>query len=136
MIDLKHIPTRAELKYFGLIFAGFFGLVGAFIGWRFEAWTVARVMWVIGGAVGVIYYLLPAAQPWIYRGWIYLTFPISWVMSHLILGAVYYLILTPIGLIMRMLGHDPMRRKIDRGAATYWIERKPSADASRYFKQY
>ncbi len=136
MIDLKHIPTRAELKYFGLIFAIFFGVIGAVIGWRFDAWMVARVLWIVGGTVGVIYYALPMSQVPIFRGWIHLTFPLSWFASHLILGVTYYLVLTPIGLFMRLLGHDPMSRKIEREAKTYWIERKNAADASRYFKQY
>jgi hypothetical protein len=136
MIDLKHIPTRSELKYFGLIFAAFFGLIGGVIGWRFDGWAVSRVLWILGGAVGIVYYALPMSRTPIFRGWVHLTFPLAWFMSHLIMGLAYYLVLTPIGMIMRMLGHDPMSRKLDRQATTYWIKRGNQSDAGRYFKQY
>jgi hypothetical protein len=62
--------------------------------------------------------------------------PIGWTISHLVLGAVYYLVLTPIGLVMRLLGRDPMQRRFDRSAKSYWIERTPRTDPSRHFRQF
>ena len=53
-----------------------------------------------------------------------------------ILGLIYYLVLTPIGLLMRVFGKDPMRRRLDRTAESYWIERDEAAASERYFKQF
>ena len=62
-------------------------------------------------------------------------FPIGWTVSHLLLGSIFYLVITPIGLLLRALGHDPMERKFDREAKTYWIEHE-RAETARYFRMY
>ena len=46
-------------------------------------------------------------------------FPIGWVVSHLLLGVVYFLVLTPIGLTLRALGRDPLERRFDQSASSY-----------------
>jgi hypothetical protein len=62
--------------------------------------------------------------------------PIGWVMSHVILGIIYYLVLTPIGLLLRALGRDPLRRRFETGARSYWIDRGEEPAVERYFRQY
>ena len=47
------------------------------------------------------------------------------LVSPVILALLFYLVITPIGLVMRLAGHDPLRIRWDTGAATYWIERRP-----------
>jgi hypothetical protein len=63
-------------------------------------------------------------------------FPIGWLVSHLLLAAIYYLVVTPIGVMMRVCRYDPMQRRFDRQAATYWKPRRNTDDPQRYFKQY
>jgi hypothetical protein len=46
------------------------------------------------------------------------------------------LVITPIGVIMRVCGYDPMQRRCDRNAETYWKRRENQDDTKRYFKQY
>ena len=62
--------------------------------------------------------------------------PIGWTLSHLVLGAVYYGVFTPIGLVMRLLGHDPLERRFDPTATSYWIERTDRSDPARHFRQF
>ncbi len=50
---------------------------------------------------------------------------LGWVNSHLILGLVYVVVLQPIALVMRLLGHDPLRRRWDPNATTYREVREP-----------
>jgi hypothetical protein len=69
-------------------------------------------------------------------GWMFLAFPIGWTVSHLLLLATFYLVLTPIGVVMRLVGHDPLERKFRPEAATYWMEHDPGSDPSRYFRQH
>jgi hypothetical protein len=57
-------------------------------------------------------------------------------VSHLLLLVVYYLVLTPIGLLMRLIGYDPLQRRFDRSAQSYWTPHDPAADDARYFKQF
>ncbi|MEX2215015.1 MAG: SxtJ family membrane protein [Phycisphaeraceae bacterium] len=136
MLDINKDPSRNELRWFGLIFAMFFGILGLMIWWQFSALHVAKVLWIIGPAVAVIYYVVPPTQKAIYLAWVYLTYPIGFCVSHILMGIIYYLVLTPTGLLLRLFGKDPMTRQLDRDAASYWIERKPITGTSRYFKQY
>lgn len=50
-------------------------------------------------------------------------------LSPVILGLVFYTTVTPIGLVRRLLGADPLRLRLDRDAVTYWIERDPPGPA-------
>jgi hypothetical protein len=65
-----------------------------------------------------------------------LALPVGWSVSHLLLLALFYLVVTPIGLLMKLLGYDPLTRGFDRSASSYWVEHAPPPDAARYFKQY
>ncbi len=136
MIDLNLNPSKKDLRWFGVMFAVFAGIVGVIAIWQFDAPTAAKWIWIVGVSIGVLYYILPPFQRYFFVGWMLLAFPIGWVISHLILGVVYYLILTPIGLVMKLLGHDPMQRKIDREADTYWQAHKPTTEPGRYFRQF
>jgi hypothetical protein len=53
-----------------------------------------------------------------------------------LVALAFYFLITPIGLIMRLIGRDPMNRAFDRSANTYWIARDPRTSASQYFKQF
>ena len=47
------------------------------------------------------------------------------VVNSLVMGLLFYFTVTPIGLVMRALGKDPLRLRFDRGARSYWIKRQP-----------
>lgn len=64
------------------------------------------------------------------------TIPIGFVVSHVLIAAIYYLVFTPIGLIFKLIGRDAMQRKLDPKAASYWTVRGPQRPAASYFKQY
>ncbi|HUP42184.1 MAG TPA: SxtJ family membrane protein [Thermoanaerobaculia bacterium] len=63
------------------------------------------------------------------------TFGIGWTLSYLVLGIVYYLVLTPVGLLLRLAGHDPLERAREEGRPSYWVERQPARELGRYFRQ-
>jgi hypothetical protein len=86
--------------------------------------------------VPILGWLVPAFMRLVFVGMSYVAWPIGFVVSHLVLAAVYYLVLTPVGLVMRLLGYDPMRRGFDREAASYWVERPAAAEPRRYFRQF
>ena len=72
----------------------------------------------------------------VYLGMIYATLPIGIVVSYVILAATYYLVLTPIGLVLRLCGYDPMQRRFDREAKTYWVPREEEAKMDHVFRQF
>lgn len=136
IIDIPNEPGPIERKFFGLIVLLFTGLVGWFLmaklGWHAAGWILASV----GLLVTIAYYAIPALQNRIYRGWLLTFFPLGFVMSHVVLGAIYYLLFTPIAILRRLLGGDPLQRAFDPEAKSYWIDRDGPVEPSRYFKQY
>ena len=62
--------------------------------------------------------------------------PIGFVVSHLLMMIVYYLVVTPIALVFRLMGRDVIGRRIEPDKKTYWHERDTSRPASSYFKLY
>ncbi len=136
IIDLRLDPTPRELRWFGPLLALFVGVVGGIARWQFDAPAVSVVLWSGGGLLAAVYLSVPPSRLLIYRGWIYATYPIGWVVSHLVLAAVYYLVVTPIGLTMRLVGRDPLRRRFEREAETYWIARRRQTDTNGYFRQF
>ena len=136
LIEVKKDFSRKELLWFGPLFALFVGIVGGILMHRFEAHNAAYILWGISAPLIVIYYLIPALRRPVYLGWLYAVMPIGWVISHVLLTGIYLLLITPIGLLMRLVGYDPMKRRFDQSADTYWITREPTQDMKRYFKQY
>ena len=136
LIDFNREPTRRELLWFGLILFAVLGVVGLLVYWKFQAPSVASKIWAVGGGLTAAYYAFRPVRRPLYFGWMYATFPIGWIISHTVLAFVFYLVLTPVGLIMRALGHDPMRSGFDREAESYWIKENPHRNLAGYFRQF
>ena len=98
---------------------------------------MAIALWISALVVPVVGWASPAFMRLVYLALSYAAWPVGYVVSHVILAAVYYLVLTPIGLIMRLVGHDPLARTFDSGKSTYSIERPSQpVDPKRYFRQF
>ena len=63
-------------------------------------------------------------------------YPIGWLVSHLILGFIYFGVITPIGLALRVSGRDPLARKADATTSTHWKDRAGARGADGYFRQF
>ena len=138
MIEINKSPSRGELRWFGLIAAAFFGFIGGVLlaASGGESLALSQGLWAFGALLALVYYAIPAIQRAVYIGWMYAVFPIGWVVSHLLLGVTFYLVLTPIGLLLRLAGKDLLQRRLDRNAPSYWMQRKGVPEAPRYFKQF
>ena len=136
MIEIKNDFTKTELLWFGPLMALFVGIIGGFAVHRFSAYRVAYVLWAASTVLIFLYYLIPPLRKPTYMAWMYAVMPIGWVVSHLLLIAIYFLLLTPIGFMMRLCGYDPMNRTLDRSAKSYWIPREARRSKASYFKQY
>ena len=136
LIELRIHPTPRDLRWFGLILLAFWGLVGALV-WRATgslAWP--RALWGGAAVLMVTYYAARPLRRPMYVGWSYLTYPIGWVVSHVLMATVYFGLFTAAGLLMRLVGYDPLTRALDRSATTYWVRRGDPPDVSSYFRQY
>jgi hypothetical protein len=135
LLQVNWKPNRRELRQFAALWLGFFGLIGSYSRWVHDSSTAAAVLWAIS-AVGVVGLLFPSLIRPLYVVWIALAMPIGWTVSHLLLLAIFYLVFTPFGLIMRACGYDPLARRFDRTAASYWHEHDRNPGFERYFKQF
>jgi len=136
MIEINKNPGKTELRWFGLALLAFFSILGGMVFWRTGSLAVPRVLWTIGVSITALYYLAPPLRRPLFIGWSYLTFPLGWLLTHAILAIVYFVLLTPVGLVMKILGRDPLTRSFDPEKDSYWVRRPPTSEPSRYFRQY
>jgi len=137
MVEINRHPTPKQLNQFGFIWMGFVALFGLIAIFKFHNPGLARILWMAAVVIPLIGWVFPRFMRWIFVGMSYLAWPIGFVVSHLVLALVYYAVVTPIGLLTRVFGYDPMKRRFDHEATTYWMER-PSTTAStkHYFRQF
>ena len=137
VVHINTNPSRRQLNQFGFIWLGFLLLFGGVAFFKFDSPQVARWLWVAAVVVPIVGWLVPAFMRLVFLGMSYLAWPIGFVVSHVVLAVVYYLVLTPVGLLTRVFGYDSMQRRFDPEAESYWIERSPEAvDPKRYFRQF
>ena len=136
VIEINTHPSRRDLLWFGLLLPVFFGIVGALVWQRTGALAAGTAVWTVGGTVSTLFAFWPASRRRIYVGWMYVVYPIGWTVSHLLLGVVYFVVITPIGLALRLLRRDPLERSFDHGATTYWVRHNPAGRIERYLRQF
>jgi hypothetical protein len=96
-------------------------------------WAASELVGIVGAVV-----VLGSRRRGIalYRAWMLAAMPIGWVLSHALMLSVFYGVVTPVGLVMRWTGRDPMTRGFDKAAASYWVEHERVGDSRRYFQQW
>ncbi|MAE66216.1 MAG: hypothetical protein CMJ18_18250 [Phycisphaeraceae bacterium] len=119
----------------GVFLPGLFLVVGL-VATRGAVKEVITTLIVVGAAGTVVIAGVPAVGRVVYRFWLEAAEPIGWTISHFILALTYYLVLTPIGLIARLVGYNPMKKQLDPSAETYWIKHEARDDRSSYFRQF
>tara|TARA_B100000212_G_C27048081_1_gene394485 strand:+ start:132 stop:524 length:393 start_codon:yes stop_codon:yes gene_type:complete len=115
---MKEKISTKQLREFGLLIGfGFPILIGWFLpsitGHGFRAWT----LW-IGCSGSILGLIAPSLLEYPYRGWMKLGHLLGWVNSRIILALVFILVLLPIAGVMRLFGHDPLKRR-KNGEKTY-----------------
>lgn len=129
-------PSRGDLRWFGLLLPLFAALVGAIARWQFGAPAAALGIWSAGGTLACLYWLVPPVRRPILVGWTYAALPIGWTVSHLMMGLVYFVVVTPIGLVSRLVRGETLHRRPNPNARSYWVERPRRTAARRYLRQF
>jgi ABC-type uncharacterized transport system permease subunit len=136
LIEINRNPTDKDLRWFGLLLAAFFAVVGAIVWWRTGQTRVPALLVGCGAGLSAVYYLVPRLRRPLFLGWMYAAWPVGTLVSMVLLALVYFLVVTPIGLLVRLVSHDPLRRAFDSRLTSYWVRRGPPSWASRYFRQF
>jgi len=128
-------PSPQQLRWFGLVLLLFCVALGALLGARLGSPGVAAGLAGLGLALAVLYYGVRPLRLPLYLAWTSATRPLGAAFSALLLGVIYFLVLTPIGVATRRLGRDPLGRRFDPAAKSYWRPHHRSAEPGRYLRQ-
>ena len=137
LIEINWYPKQKELRNFAVI-ALIASLLIAFLLYMLKG---VRIQWVAiivaaGFAIFLSSFVSLRLTRIIYLGLILVTFPFGWAISMILLTAFYFLLLTPLGFIFRLLGRDPLCRRFEPDAKSYWLARQEPDSLDRYFHQY
>jgi len=146
-LEINWHPDRRHLRRFGAASVAVFVAAGTWVFFSESlfgfalgegaAKGTAAALWGLAAVCGILAAAWPIALHPLYLALSLIGLPIGWVVSHVVMAAIYYLVLTPTGLIMRLLGRDPLQRGFDPDAETYWTRRDArDEDAGRYFRQF
>jgi len=120
--EIPELDTKG-LRQFGVMLGGMLAVIFGFLvprSWEWE--SQPNPVWIGIGNVVVAWALIaPDSMRSLYRTWIRVALQIGHVVNSVILAIVYFLVITPMGVVMRMMGKDPMRRKLDRNVDSYRV---------------
>ena len=137
LIEINWHPNRKELRNFAVISLIASSLLALLL-YALKGFAIhwALVVFAIGFIIFVSSMISLKPTKIIYLGLMLMTMPIGLAVSYILLAAFYYLLLTPLGLFFRLMGRDPLHRRFDSTAKTYWITRQPPDNLDRYFHQF
>ncbi len=121
----KEIPVK-QLRYFGWLMGGFFAIISlwplVFRGDGIRLWAG-----IIAGVFALLGMVFPTGLTLVYRGWMFFGEKVGWFNSRILLGLVFYALLTPISFLMRLLGKRPLQLTFDPNAETYRVPKEARA---------
>ena len=127
--------STKELRKFGLTVGAAFAVLGAVSWWRGHVWP-PRVMWTLAVLLMVPGALFPAVLGPVQRGWMKFALVLGHFNTRIILTVLFYLVMTPVGLIMRLF-RDPLDRSLKEERNTQWIKRESQpVELARYERQF
>jgi hypothetical protein len=122
-LNREEIVEGSSDRSFGLVFAVAFSVIAAWpmrLGQTPHWWA-----FVVAGAFASLAIVKPAWLGIANRQWTQLGVLLGKITSPIALGVLFYAVITPIGMLMRLVGNNPLRLQNDKAADTYWIRRTP-----------
>ena len=121
---MEQAATRKELRQFGLLVGAIFTVIGlwplVFRGEPLRLWALG-----LGGLLIACGGMLPHVLRPIHTGWMWVGHILGWINTRILLGIVFYVLVTPIGLVFRLMGKDTMRQGFAESSTTYRMIRSP-----------
>ncbi len=120
-------------RAFGIVFTVLFAVIGLWPlihGGEVRIWSLVLAVVILAVALIRPSLLAPFNQAWMKFGLL-----LHKITNPVIMGLIFFLTVTPTALIMRAMGKDPLRRKFDPSATSYWIDRDPPGPEPETMKQ-
>lgn len=131
--DLSAGLTRAEGRKFGLTVGAAFLVLGGILWWRGRE-TMSLGFAGVGSLLALAGAVIPAHLGPLHRAWMGLAHLLSKVTTPIFMSVVYFLVITPVGLLMRAFGRNPVVPVLSNGS--YWVTRGESASRSSMERQF
>lgn len=129
-MPLTNAAGQLRDRPFGLIFAGFFGIISG-VGWFFFDVVLT---WAL--TISAMFLVLALAAPWVLlplnRLWTNFARYVGHFNNYLVLSLLFYIVVLPTGLLLRVFGQDPMHRAVDPRAKSYLVPIKRQADKDSF----
>ena len=145
MIEINWRPDDRTLRQFGVIALFGFSFLAAIAWWELFIFAfglgearpiVAGTFAALAGISALSSLVAPRANLPIYLGLTILSYPIGFVLSYVIMGFLFFVMITPAGLFFRLTGYDPLHRRFDPEATTYWTDPRPRRGKESFFRQF
>ena len=136
-IEIDWRPDKNKLRNFSIIFLVASVLLSLLL-YFFKGlpirWAFAIAS--LGIFISITCYLFEAAARVVYISLTLITLPIGLAVNFVLLSAFYFVIITPLALFFRLVGRDPLNRKFDADAKSYWVRHRSGSEPERYFRQF
>jgi hypothetical protein len=128
--------SRSELRKFGLLVGGIFVAIAGYKLVRHRAGPATELAGLAGAILVVAGGAAPSLLGPLHTAWMRVGAVLGWINTRILLGAIFFLVLTPTSLLMRLFGRDPLqRRRLDINQS-YWHEHADAQDPARYRRQF
>ncbi|MBN2131916.1 MAG: hypothetical protein JW741_20615 [Sedimentisphaerales bacterium] len=137
LMEVDWHPSARQLRIFGLsapVASAILAAVLVFLWGATAVWAIALLA--AGAGILLCSLIWPSAARIVYLVLTLTALPIGYAISFVLLAAFYFLLLTPLGLVFRLIRRDALHRNLDRSCSSYWIPRRPPATMDRYFHQF
>jgi O-antigen/teichoic acid export membrane protein len=137
LIHINWNPTRKDIRIFGIAALVVSVLAAATLHYfRGFGATVTTTIILAGLVMFASCMLSHKAGRIIFIALTCITLPIGWAMNFVVLFVFYFLLITPLGLVFRLIGRDVLGKRFDSDAKSYWQPHRCPESAERYFRQF
>ncbi|HOX36601.1 MAG TPA: hypothetical protein PL033_01320 [Candidatus Brocadiia bacterium] len=135
--DLNWNPSKRQTRLIACaILPGMLAIAGGVLALRSDSLQSAAPLWIVSAAISLTCLALPQIGWLLYLLFNCVTYPITWALSRLVPAILFYLVLTPFGVLLRLIGRDALKLKRDSDARSFWTPREQPDSMERYFKQF
>ena len=134
--EIKNIRSeKSDLRKFGITIGLFLMVIAGFLFWRGK--KSFEILLASGFVLFVLGLVLPVVLKPIYWIWMILAALLGWIMTRVILGLLFYVVVTPIGMLSRLFGNNFLDLKWDKSKDSYWnVRTTRQRDNEDYERQF
>ncbi|MEP7340314.1 MAG: SxtJ family membrane protein [Acidobacteriota bacterium] len=125
--------SRAENRKFAWTMAGALSVFGAVTLYR-GGQRLPLSLFIVAGLFLSSGLVWPAVLTPVYKAWMKFALVLGWINTRIFLGLFFYLVITPVSLVMKLVKRDALKRKLDRSCSSYWQSRKAMKPAKESYE--